>query len=59
MNKRVGSLFSILNFSKCKWFPDQVPEVYKEMEHAGCTPDRKARQMLQVALMVLQQRNCE
>ncbi|KAI5348800.1 hypothetical protein L3X38_001687 [Prunus dulcis] len=29
------------------------------MEHAGCTPNRKARKMLQVALMVLQQRNCE
>lgn len=31
--------------------------MYKEMEYAGCTPDRKAREMLQVALMVLEQRH--
>lgn len=37
-------------------FVVQVPEIYKEMESSGCTPDRKARQMLQVALMVLEQR---
>lgn len=34
----------------------QVPAIYKEMEYAGCTPDRKAREMLEVALMVLEQR---
>ncbi|GMN44229.1 hypothetical protein TIFTF001_013428 [Ficus carica] len=33
---------------------DKVPETYKEMECAGCTPDRKARLMLKVALNVLE-----
>lgn len=49
-------------FSSCKRlsrrisnFFWQVPEIYKEMECAGCTPDRKARQMLKVALNVLEQ----
>nr|XP_028962098.1 putative pentatricopeptide repeat-containing protein At5g36300 isoform X2 [Malus domestica] len=37
---------------------ESVPEIYKEIERARCTPDRRARQMLQVALMVLQQRYC-
>ncbi|RVW41769.1 putative pentatricopeptide repeat-containing protein [Vitis vinifera] len=36
---------------------DTVPEIYEEMESAGCTPDRKAREMLQTALLVLQQRH--
>lgn len=36
---------------------DKVPEIYMDMECAGCTPDRKARQMLQVASLVLEQRN--
>lgn len=37
----------------------QVPEIYKEMESAGFTPDRKAREMMQNVLLVLQQRHCE
>ena len=35
----------------------QVPEIYKEMEYAGCTPDRNAREMLEVAVMALEQRH--
>ncbi|XAR52102.1 hypothetical protein NMG60_11020003 [Bertholletia excelsa] len=35
---------------------DQVPIIHKEMESSGCTPDRKAREMLQSALMVLEQK---
>lgn len=37
----------------------QVPEIYKEMESVGCTPDRKAREMLQIARMALEQRHCK
>lgn len=38
----------------------QVPELYKEMESAGCTPDRKAREILQDASLILhQKRGCE
>lgn len=33
--------------------------IYKEMEYDGCTPDRKARQMLQVALTVLERKNSQ
>lgn len=36
---------------------EQVPEIYKEMENAGCTPDGKAREMLKIALAVLERRN--
>lgn len=43
-------------FIRAKKF-DQVPSIYREMESAGCTPDRKAREMLQAAEMVLQQRH--
>lgn len=39
------------------WVALQVPKIYEEMESAGCTPDRKARKMLQVAEAVLQQRH--
>ncbi|KAE9464647.1 hypothetical protein C3L33_03446, partial [Rhododendron williamsianum] len=40
-----------------RWVAVQVPVIFKEMESAGCTPDRKAREMLQNALMVLEQRH--
>ena len=36
-----------------------MSEVYKEMERAGCTPDRKAREMLHDASVILEQRGCE
>ncbi|CAL5408064.1 unnamed protein product [Camellia sinensis] len=43
-------------FMRAKKF-DQIPVIYKEMESAGCTPDRRAREMLQNAIMVLEQRH--
>ncbi|KAG9158075.1 hypothetical protein Leryth_000234 [Lithospermum erythrorhizon] len=36
---------------------DQVPEIYREMESAGCSPDRKAKDLLQTALTTIQQRH--
>jgi pentatricopeptide repeat protein len=42
-------------FMRAKKF-EKVSEVYKEMEGAGCTPDRKAREMLNDASIVLEQR---
>lgn len=35
----------------------QVPEIFREMEASGCTADRKARQLLQNALMVIDKRH--
>ncbi|KAF5179660.1 Pentatricopeptide repeat-containing protein family, partial [Thalictrum thalictroides] len=32
---------------------DQAIKIYREMELVGCTPDRKAREMLQNASMIL------
>jgi len=44
-------------FMRAKKF-EKVSEVYREMERAGCTPDRKAREMLHDATVVLEQRGC-
>jgi len=35
----------------------QVPEIFREMEASGCTTDRKAKQLLQNAIMVLDKRH--
>lgn len=40
-----------------KFLGAQVPEIFREMEASGCTADRKARQLLQNALMVLDKRH--
>uniref|UniRef100_K3YX23 Uncharacterized protein n=1 Tax=Setaria italica TaxID=4555 RepID=K3YX23_SETIT len=37
----------------------EVSEVYKEMERAGCTPDRKAREMLHDTSVTLEQKGCQ
>lgn len=51
---------SIKEFSISLFFGwTQVPQIYKEMEASGCTPDRKARQLLQTALTVLEQKQCK
>ncbi|BAB10889.1 unnamed protein product [Arabidopsis thaliana] len=34
-----------------------VPEIFREMEASGCTTDRKAKQLLQNAIMVLDKRH--
>lgn len=36
---------------------DKVPVIYRDMESTGCSPDRKARELLQTAMMVLQRRH--
>ncbi|KAI3921123.1 hypothetical protein MKX01_036102 [Papaver californicum] len=36
---------------------DQVLGIYEEMQSAGCTPDRKARELLQTASGVLEKRH--
>lgn len=51
------NIFHSTNF--LKYCAGQVPEIYKEMENAGCTPDGKAREMLKITLAVLEQRNCK
>ncbi|GFY83928.1 hypothetical protein Acr_03g0007020 [Actinidia rufa] len=38
-------------------YAQQVPVIYNEMESAGFTLDRNAREMLQTSLMILQQRH--
>jgi len=37
----------------------QVPKIYKEMESAGCTGDRKAREILQNASIIYEQHGGE
>ncbi|XP_018483210.2 putative pentatricopeptide repeat-containing protein At5g36300 [Raphanus sativus] len=43
-------------FTRAKKY-EKVPEIFREMEASGCSADRKARQLLQNALMVLDKRH--
>ncbi|XP_024007202.1 putative pentatricopeptide repeat-containing protein At5g36300 [Eutrema salsugineum] len=43
-------------FTRAKKY-EKVPEIFREMEASGCTADRKARQLLQNALLVLDKRH--
>ncbi|KAG7610925.1 Pentatricopeptide repeat [Arabidopsis suecica] len=43
-------------FTRAKKY-EMVPEIFREMEASGCTTDRKAKQLLQNAIMVLDKRH--
>lgn len=55
----VSFFLSFLNVIHPAMVVNQVPRIYKEMESVGCTPDRKAREMLQTASMFFEQRSNE